>query len=57
MGVNCDKPQRWKRDIALSVDLYNEWFLNFAPSTYREERVRATARLRRCWIGRPIFGD
>jgi hypothetical protein len=42
MGVNCDKPQRWKRDIALSVDLYNEWFLNFAPNTYREERVKAT---------------
>jgi hypothetical protein len=42
MGVNCDKPQRWKRDIALSVDLYNDWFLDFAPSTYREERVRAT---------------
>lgn len=45
MGVNCDKPQRWKRDIALSVDLYNEWFLNFAPQTYREERVRATANV------------
>lgn len=42
MGINCDKPQRWKRDIALSVDLYNDWFLNFAPTTYREERVRAT---------------
>jgi hypothetical protein len=24
------------------VDLYNEWFLSFAPNTYREERVRAT---------------
>lgn len=45
MGINCDKPQRWKRDIALSVDLYNEWFLGFAPSTYREERIRATDRV------------
>jgi hypothetical protein len=45
MGVNCDKPQRWKRDIGLSVDLYNEWFLNFAPSTFREERVRATGNV------------
>ena len=25
MGVNIDKPQRWKEDIALSVDLYNRW--------------------------------
>jgi hypothetical protein len=45
MGVNCDKPQRWKRDIALSVDLYNAWFLSFAPNTYREERVRATGNV------------
>jgi hypothetical protein len=45
MGVNCDKPQRWKRDIALSVDLYNAWFLEFAPNTYREERVRATGNV------------
>jgi hypothetical protein len=45
MGVNCDRPQRWKRDIALSVDLYNAWFLDFAPGTYREERVRATGNV------------
>jgi hypothetical protein len=45
MGVNCDKPQRGKRDITLSVDLYNDWFLNFAPNTYREERVRATGNV------------
>ncbi|NLH42345.1 MAG: XamI family restriction endonuclease [Planctomycetes bacterium] len=45
MGVNCDKPERWKRDIALSVDLYNEWFLSFAPTTYREERVKATEKV------------
>jgi len=45
MGVNCDKPQLWKHDIALSVDLYNAWFLNFAPNTYREERVRATGNV------------
>src|SRR5439155_20415285 len=32
----------WKEDIARSVDLYNEWFLKFAPKTYREERVKAT---------------
>ena len=42
MGVNLDKPHLWKEDIARSVDLYNEWFLKFAPKTYREERVKAT---------------
>ena len=43
MAVNADKPQRWKSDIAASVDLYNSWFLNFAPKTYRDTRVRATS--------------
>lgn len=42
MGINLDKPQSWKEDIARSVDLYNEWFLKFAPTTYRGERVKAT---------------
>jgi hypothetical protein len=42
MGVNLDKPQRWKEEIARSVDLYNAWFLRFAPNTYREERGKAT---------------
>ena len=42
MGVNLDKPQRWKEDIAASVDLYNDWFLRSAPKTYREEREKAT---------------
>ncbi|MGH7812595.1 MAG: XamI family restriction endonuclease [Candidatus Binataceae bacterium] len=43
MGVNIDKPERWKADIARSVDLYNDWFMKFAPRAYRESRVR-TAR-------------
>ncbi len=42
MGINLDKPHLWKEDIARSVDLYNDWFLKFAPKTYREERVKAT---------------
>ena len=31
MAVNRDKPDRWKTDIARSVDMYNDWFMNFAP--------------------------
>lgn len=42
MAVNSDKPDRWKQDIAASVDLYNDWFLQFAPETYRHERIKAT---------------
>ena len=41
MGVNLDKPQRWKKDIAASVDLYNAWFVRFAPKTFRKERANA----------------
>lgn len=43
MGVNLDKPHLWKADVVQSVDLYNEWFMQFAPQTYRDTRVRTTA--------------
>jgi XamI restriction endonuclease len=43
MPVNLDKPHLWKADIAQSVDQYNQWFLQFAPLTYRQTRVKVTA--------------
>ena len=46
MGINLDKPKLWKSDIARSVDIYNDWFLKFAPKTYREERGEATEHVR-----------
>ncbi|MFC2050786.1 XamI family restriction endonuclease [Chloroflexota bacterium] len=42
MPVNRDKPDRWKKDIAQSVDFYNDWFMQFAPATFRETRVETT---------------
>ena len=33
MGINRDKPDLWKSDIIQSVDLYNSWFMEFAPNT------------------------
>jgi len=42
MPVNSDKPQVWKKDIARSVDLYNDWFIKFAPRAYRTARAEAT---------------
>jgi hypothetical protein len=42
MPVNSDKPQNWKKDIARSVDLYNDWFIKFAPQAYRNARAEAT---------------
>jgi hypothetical protein len=40
MGVNRDKPDRWKSDIAQSVDMYNQWFMDFAPEAYRNTRLQ-----------------
>jgi hypothetical protein len=40
--LNADKPTQWKQDIADSVDFYNQWFMQFAPVTYREQRVEVT---------------
>jgi len=42
MAVNRDKPSRWKADVARSVDMYNEWFMNFAPTAFRETRIQTT---------------
>ncbi|BEM95037.1 hypothetical protein SME53J_44760 [Serratia marcescens] len=46
MAINLDKPQRWKEDVARSVDMYNQWFLNFAPGAFRTTRISATASVR-----------
>jgi hypothetical protein len=40
--INADKPSLWKEDIARSVDLYNQWFMDFAPVTYRAKRIEVT---------------
>lgn len=45
MPVNLNKPERWKTDIAASVDLYNDWFMKFAPKAYRDQRVLATRQV------------
>ena len=39
MGINRDKPDLWKRDVQASVDLYNEWFMAFAPKAFRDTRI------------------
>jgi len=42
MGVNLDKPHKWKEDVAKSVDMYNDWFMKFAPKAFRDTRVNTT---------------
>src|SRR5688572_19623377 len=42
MPVNLDKPQQWKADIQKSVDMYNVWFMKFAPKAFRDTRLQTT---------------
>lgn len=42
LAVNLDKPYLWNDDVAQSVDLYNNWFMMFAPKVFRETRVQTT---------------
>ena len=42
MAVNRDKVDLWKADVAKSVDFYNEWFMKFAPTAFRETRLETT---------------
>jgi hypothetical protein len=46
VAVNRDKPDRWKADIAQSVDMYNDWFMEFAPKAFRDTRVQTTEDVR-----------
>lgn len=42
MAINRDKPDLWKKDIVLSVDMYNKWFMDCAPKAYRTTRIKTT---------------
>lgn len=45
MPVNANKPEKWKADIAKSVDYYNNWFMQFAPEAYRQTRIKTTKQV------------
>lgn len=45
MIINADKPHQWKKDIADSVDYYNNWFLAYAPKTFRDTRIQTTEQV------------
>ena len=45
MGVNKNKPDAWKSDIAKSVDFYNDWFLRSAPRVFKETRLKTSQQV------------
>lgn len=44
-GINNKNTECWKADVAESVSYYNNWFLQFAPKTYIEEREKAAVQV------------
>lgn len=40
--VNKNHPELWKEDIKKSVDLYNDWFMHFAPATFKATRTETS---------------
>jgi len=45
MPINADKPHLWKADTTASVDQFNQWFMVFAPKTYRDSRRMTIAKV------------
>ena len=45
MGINLDKPYLWKNDIFQSVNLYNSWFMEFAPKVFRTTLLSTAKRV------------
>lgn len=40
-SINQNNTEQWEKDIRESVNSYNDWFLDFAPSTFIEARKEA----------------
>lgn len=49
MSINRNRTEFWKSDVEKSVDLYNRWFLEFAPDTYRRERELTAKSVRQAF--------
>ncbi len=50
MPINADKPQLWLIDIQASVDLFNAWFMKFAPKAYRDTRIKTTRHVEKALL-------
>lgn len=50
MPINADKPHFWKADVEASIDFYNDWFLRFAPETYRQQRAERATQVEQAFV-------
>jgi XamI restriction endonuclease len=55
--ANSNKPDRWKGDIEKSVDMYNDWFMKFAPTAFRTTRIRTTKDVERALVETDYLRD
>ncbi len=55
--INANKPERWKSDIADSIDQYNQWFIEFAPEAFRAARGAVVDEVRRAMLHTHDFAD
>lgn len=49
MSLNSNKPDLWKEDIAHSIDFYNRWFIEFAPTAYQAQRAEQQKRVKQAF--------
>jgi len=50
MPINADNPDLWKADVERSIDFYNDWFLRFAPETYRMQRSETSGKVGEAFV-------
>ena len=50
MGVNRNKVNSWKADVAKSIDFYNNWFMTFAPQAFRDTRIETTKQVKQALL-------
>lgn len=41
MPINAHRPECWEADTQASVELYNRWFVRYAPETWRRAKQQA----------------
>lgn len=46
LSANKSETSKWKIDVEASVDMYNDWFMKFAPLAFREERKKTTVAVK-----------
>jgi len=55
--INAENPRLWKADIGASDDQFNQWFIQFAPETFRATRRTTTEKVKSALIATKDLHD